>query len=139
MRASDRERMRARRLTEPEKIAAEKRAFYERHRDRLLARAKSMYDQADPLVIREGSRRTKAKRDGVSTERLDYAAILERDQGLCHICGEAVSAEDLCFEHIVPTTRGGAHSYENVAVSHLACNSKKRSKIMSKLKPVPVT
>jgi 5-methylcytosine-specific restriction endonuclease McrA len=51
--------------------------------------------------------------------------VLERDEGICHICGAVVDENKWHLDHIVPISKGGAHSYTNVATSHPKCNLEK--------------
>lgn len=46
--------------------------------------------------------------------------------GRCHWCGERFPAEELTMDHIVPVTRGGKASRNNVVPSCRECNSRKK-------------
>jgi len=61
-----------------------------------------------------------------------YDEILRRDCGICHICGKPVMSK-LHFDHIVPLSRGGMHSMDNIAVSHSKCNLRKNNKLLTEL------
>src|SRR5262245_26743389 len=42
----------------------------------------------------------------------------------CHICGQCFKrAEDISADHIVPLSRSGTNSLDNLAPSHFECNS----------------
>lgn len=62
-------------------------------------------------------------------EPISRAEIIERDQSTCHLCGGLVSADDIHIDHIVPLSRGGNHSADNVAVAHSMCNMRKGSRL----------
>ena len=58
--------------------------------------------------------------------------IFERDGWVCGICREAVDAalewpdpRSASLDHVVPLTKGGAHSPDNAQCAHLACNVSK--------------
>lgn len=58
------------------------------------------------------------------------AAIYRRDRFICWLCGEAtepdVDPSDGCYpslDHVVPRSRGGADSAENLRCAHRLCNS----------------
>jgi 5-methylcytosine-specific restriction endonuclease McrA len=51
--------------------------------------------------------------------------VLERDDGVCGICGEDVDPQNYHVDHIVPLAKGGEHSYRNTQAAHPACNMKK--------------
>lgn len=57
-------------------------------------------------------------------------AVFERDAWTCQLCGEAVQPDANpqsdwypSLDHIVPKSRGGAHSPENLRTAHRWCNS----------------
>lgn len=51
--------------------------------------------------------------------------MYERDKGLCGICGEPVEYWDVDLDHIVPTSAGGLYHWENLRISHSACNRRR--------------
>lgn len=53
-------------------------------------------------------------------------AVWERDGGRCVMCG---STQDLEFDHIIPFSRGGAHSLNNLRILCRNCNRTKSSHI----------
>ena len=57
--------------------------------------------------------------------------ILNRDNYTCQQCS---SREHLCIDHILPISRGGDSSDENLQVLCLPCNTKKGNKINGELK-----
>lgn len=58
--------------------------------------------------------------------RTQRQRILERDGNECKSCG---ATESLCMDHILPVSRGGDSSDENLQVLCSACNTKKGNKI----------
>lgn len=71
-------------------------------------------------------------RPGARQEPYSRKAIFARDGWLCHLCGNPVPPElehpdPLCasVDHVVPLSRGGDDTAENVACSHLVCNLSK--------------
>ncbi len=50
--------------------------------------------------------------------------VLRRDDHTCQYCG--VKSSDLTLDHIIPRSRGGATSWENVVACCPRCNAKKR-------------
>ena len=49
--------------------------------------------------------------------------ILHRDNYTCQYCGD--KRHDLTIDHIIPRSRGGLDSWDNVAAACLRCNVKK--------------
>lgn len=62
--------------------------------------------------------------------------LYQRDHGFCQLCGEPVdfnadpnSDEYPSIDHIIPISKGGDHTWENVQLAHRGCNTKKLDKI----------
>ncbi|MGX5220269.1 HNH endonuclease [Pseudomonas segetis] len=62
--------------------------------------------------------------------RTQRARILKRDGYKCQYCG---STEHPCIDHVIPVSRGGDSSDDNLQVLCLPCNTKKGNKIDSTL------
>jgi 5-methylcytosine-specific restriction endonuclease McrA len=58
---------------------------------------------------------------GIVLTRLN---IFKRDNFQCQYCG---STQDLTLDHVMPRSRGGATSWENLSTACKKCNSKKGS------------
>lgn len=81
---------------------------------------------------RTGDHRSRADLYGVDYERVDRAAIFERDGWTCRICELAVDPVlkfpdpgSATLDHVVPMSRGGGHVEANVQLAHFYCNSVK--------------
>lgn len=61
--------------------------------------------------------------------RLSKNGLLARDNYKCGYCGHKATTID----HIIPTSRGGKHEWENVVACCSACNTKKADKLLSEL------
>jgi len=57
---------------------------------------------------------------------LTRRAVFARDGGRCVYCGAAASSLD----HVVPRSRGGAHTWENVVASCARCNHTKADRTL---------
>ena len=64
------------------------------------------------------------------------SVVFERDGWICGICAEPVdrtlahpNPRSASLDHLVPLSRGGAHTYDNVRATHLTCNLKKGVRI----------
>lgn len=68
----------------------------------------------------------RARQVGTFVEDVHKLVLLERDDGVCGICGGDVDPLNFDIDHIVPLSRGGEHSYANTQTAHPICNSKKR-------------
>ncbi len=47
-------------------------------------------------------------------------------QGICYYCGKRFPPDELTMDHVVPVTRGGKASRNNVVPACKECNSKKK-------------
>jgi 5-methylcytosine-specific restriction endonuclease McrA len=62
-------------------------------------------------------------------EAVDALTVLERDDGVCGICGEDIDPTDFHVDHILPLARGGPHVYSNVQIAHPECNIRKGASV----------
>lgn len=72
----------------------------------------------------------RAKKYGVPYEHgITLPEVIERFGGVCQICGKAtdrgVFAMMPTIDHIVPMKRGGGHTWDNVQLACMKCNSMK--------------
>lgn len=122
------------------------REWYERHANDVKQRARE-WRQANPERYSASTmarRRVhpeqhaqlaakyRARKRANTVERVDYAAVIERDERTCHICGDAVDLSlpkyhpmSKSFDHVIPLSKGGSHSMVNVKLAHFGCNSRK--------------
>ena len=73
--------------------------------------------------------------NSISLERL-----YKRDNGICYLCGKQCDWEDgvtkegtfiagnnyPSIDHVVPVTKGGTHTWDNIKLAHRLCNTLKR-------------
>lgn len=99
---------------------SEKRAYFSAyrlaHRDELNARTSAYMRE-----IGKAARNARVRGAPV-VERIYRKVVFERDGGRCHICHKLVDPTYWHLDHLVPLSKGGEHSYRNVAVAHPACN-----------------
>jgi 5-methylcytosine-specific restriction endonuclease McrA len=72
-------------------------------------------------------------------------ALVQRDNNTCYLCGGLCDSTDYrltdegyfiagpmypSVDHVIPVAKGGKHTWDNVKLSHLACNMKKRDTIL---------
>src|ERR1700683_3922736 len=61
------------------------------------------------------------------TRALSRKNILLRDRNTCQYCGEALAAGELTLDHVIPRSRGGASTWENLVACCHSCNRRKGS------------
>ncbi|MBX3183696.1 MAG: HNH endonuclease [Polyangiaceae bacterium] len=54
--------------------------------------------------------------------RLTRKNLLLRDEGRCQYCGAQPTPRDLNVDHVLPRSRGGRDSWENLVISCKRCN-----------------
>ena len=57
--------------------------------------------------------------------RLTRRNLMLRDQYQCQYCGRRPSVRDLNVDHVLPRSRGGADSWENLVISCRGCHLRK--------------
>ena len=123
----------------PERNRENDRKYYAANRDKILEKVRE-YRKANRDKAREHGLKAfhvrRARKLAVFIENVDPQAVFERDDWLCHICGEAVDRElkhpdplSASLDHIIPLAKGGEHSYTNCGTAHLGCNKRKGAKV----------
>lgn len=96
------------------------------------------HDECRKLARRSSYRIKTVKRQGVkSQERITHEQVAERDNFLCHICGDVVdmglprtSRFGATLDHVIPISRGGKDCLENLRLAHWICNVRKSNKLI---------
>jgi 5-methylcytosine-specific restriction endonuclease McrA len=145
-RAAHREHDRRWLAVNAEKKRQQVKRWAKEHKEQSAAVAKRWSD-ANPEKKRQYSRRARqtasgkarskihcrmryARRRGASVERVDPSVVFERDGGVCGICRAAVDINETWhIDHVIPLSKGGAHSYSNVQLAHARCNCSKGAKV----------
>ena len=79
------------------------------------------------------SAKYRAEQAGVEVHNVDYSDVLREKGLICGICKEAIvygiaqTTKGLCFDHIVPLSKGGGHTIENIQPAHYGCNALKHN------------
>jgi len=81
--------------------------------------------KANPEVRRVRRLKRKRRLRAVFVEEVLPLVVLERDDGVCGICGDDVDPLDFHLDHVLPLAMGGLHAYFNVQVAHPFCNRSK--------------
>jgi 5-methylcytosine-specific restriction endonuclease McrA len=61
------------------------------------------------------------------TAPLSRRAVFARDGGRCQYCGRAAESID----HVIPRSRGGEHTWENVVACCRRCNTSKSDRLLA--------
>jgi hypothetical protein len=72
----------------------------------------------------------RARKRKAKHEKIDYYQVYRRDEGICYLCGQPVHKEykkdDVLsgtIDHVIALNNGGTHTYNNVKLAHMICNS----------------
>jgi len=116
-------------LANPSKRKASLLAWTEKNRDR-LREAKRIWNIENADKVRGYSSKRRARKRNTSTiQNVLVNEVYKRDGWRCQICKKRVNQKlsypnplSSSIDHIVPLSKGGAHSYGNVQLTHLKCN-----------------
>lgn len=107
---------------------------YKRNRKTYLDRFKRHYKNNKESYREKKNRRRVLKYSGKYVY-INIYNIYKRDRWKCGICGLRVNTKlkhphpySPSLDHIIPLSRGGSHTPENVQLAHLRCNLSKGSK-----------
>jgi 5-methylcytosine-specific restriction endonuclease McrA len=121
---------------------AKKNAWQQRHRSRdetYNAKTRAYFAEMkvkDPehwQRVLDRVNRRKAKKRGVAVEVFSRQEIYERDNGICKYCTSPVPVSSWHMDHVVPLSKGGEHSRQNVVVSCAPCNLSKGDRLVEEL------
>jgi len=140
----------ARYLIDPAPNKARAAAWYVRNRERGIANAKASaaanpertraakdrYSAAHPEVRRATVQRRRVRLKAGVIENFRDLEIFERDGWTCQLCGGTIDPAlraphqgSKSLDHIVPVSKGGSHTRDNVQAAHLRCNQIKSARV----------
>jgi 5-methylcytosine-specific restriction endonuclease McrA len=67
------------------------------------------------------------------TRALSRKNILLRDRNTCQYCGETFGPGDLTLDHVIPRSRGGDSTWENLVACCRACNRRKGNRMLDEI------
>jgi 5-methylcytosine-specific restriction endonuclease McrA len=68
------------------------------------------------------------------TRALSRKNILLRDRNTCQYCGVILTCNELTLDHVIPRSRGGSSTWENLVACCHTCNRRKGSQMLNELK-----
>ena len=123
--------------THKEQIAMHNKAygpFYRAANQKKIRRDIATWEKKNPDKVkasrdRKNRSRLARMRHASIIESIDMDIIYLRDKKICSLCHTSVKRSDATLDHIVPLSKGGNHTYANVALAHHRCNSSKGNRI----------
>jgi hypothetical protein len=90
---------------------------------------------------RESYRRKTVKRQGITQPgKVYFEVVVERDKSICWICNELVdlslsrtTALGATLDHVIPISKGGPDTLENIRLAHWIWNNRKSDKLIEGL------
>lgn len=113
---------------------------YDMSEERVYRRAKCLGLEIDTQGT-GGHWKRRAKRYGCREfdKSITLNAVITKYDGICQICGGRVDSTDIVnghigrnyptVDHIVPLSKGGTHTWDNIQLAHMACNAGKCNKL----------
>jgi 5-methylcytosine-specific restriction endonuclease McrA len=85
-------------------------------------------------------KRQKIKDNGKIEWSINLHKLAQRDKNICHICGQKVDmnadnndASYGSIDHVIPISKGGTHTWNNIKLAHRGCNTMKSNKMVKVL------
>nr|HEX4318590.1 HNH endonuclease [Kofleriaceae bacterium] len=70
----------------------------------------------------------KAFRRHVKPVKFSRVNIYARDRYRCQYCGQTCTTNELTYDHVVPRSRGGRTTWENIVAACYVCNRRKANR-----------
>ncbi len=84
-------------------------------------------DKKSKISVRQ---RVRAQILEVECDRtVTLAGVFKKDRGICGLCKKWVQPKKASMDHIQPLSKGGAHIWSNMQITHLRCNLVKGDRI----------
>lgn len=95
--------------------------------------------------VDEINRRNRLRKNGKIDWDISVERLIKRDKGICHICNNKVDKNDYTIDdnhyfiagnnypsidHVIPVSKGGTHTWDNVKLAHRICNTEKGNDMM---------
>jgi 5-methylcytosine-specific restriction endonuclease McrA len=64
--------------------------------------------------------------------------VFLRDRWQCQYCGDHFKTHELTFDHIIPRSRGGRTSWDNIVAACQCCNRRKGNKLPHEINMYPI-
>ena len=97
--------------------------------------------------VRELRREQRIKNNGVFDRDITVDKLFIRDNGVCSLCGGMCDYRDSTtrnghfivgekypsIDHVIPLSKGGTHTWDNVKLAHFKCNTLKGNKTIPRV------
>jgi 5-methylcytosine-specific restriction endonuclease McrA len=113
----------------------------ERNYQRRLNAEKTKEKEKARYKYKELVREKRIRNNGRVDKGITLKKLFQRDKGICYLCGKECNYNDYhwndrgafivgkfypSIDHVVPLSLGGTHTWDNIKLAHISCNSKKK-------------
>lgn len=77
------------------------------------------------------SARRRARKLNTTVEHFTRAEIIARDDSTCYLCGKRCAPDEIHLDHVIPLSKGGPHTRDNLRVACAPCNIRKADTLPS--------
>ena len=125
-----------------EQIKESNKEYYQNNKEKVLERQRE-YHKNNPHKTREAERKRRALKKANVHEPYTEDQVLETYGTTCHICKEDIDLsasrssgapgweQGLHIDHVIPLSKGGPDSLNNVKPAHGSCNLQKNDSLLS--------
>jgi 5-methylcytosine-specific restriction endonuclease McrA len=113
-----------------------KRSVYGKVNREKIREKENEYRNKHPDKFHAKQSRRRAREKNAFVETVNRKVVYERDNGICGICGELINLSytaphrlSVSIDHIIPLSKGGLHTYDNIQIAHYGCNSSKGNRL----------
>ena len=102
-------------------------------------RGLSFHAQRSRVVMPSVIRLLEYRRIPYQTRALSRKNILLRDRNTCQYCGVVLPPGELTLDHVIPRSRGGNSTWENLVACCHGCNRRKGNRLLHELDDMKLT
>jgi 5-methylcytosine-specific restriction endonuclease McrA len=115
------------RTVHKKELTQKKRQYYLTNRDVIINKTLK-WQKDNPDKVSQKIRNRRCLKRASSGEYVNYSIVWMLCDGYCYLCGQSINKNQVVYDHVIPLSRGGAHSYDNLRAVHRSCNCRKGTK-----------
>lgn len=100
--------------------------------ERIVRSAREKWKVPAVIVLKKFVRR------GYSSFACTRKNVFVRDDNTCQYCHKVFKSEDLTLDHVLPRSKGGDRTWDNIVAACRPCNQKKGDKFLHKVGMTPL-
>jgi len=93
----------------------------------------TLHAQRSRIAMPSVIRLLEYRRIPYQTRALSRKNILLRDRNTCQYCGVVLPAGELTLDHVIPRSRGGNSTWENLVACCHSCNRRKAARMLHEI------